>query len=102
MQDRVWPRKTRFSAVAITAINLHMFIFRCKTLWIPIYVLTIYVHTQENYTKLTIIIITEDDLSNVYTVEEAVHKIGFGVFQILLSMFCGLIWVIIIIACTHI
>ena len=36
-----------------------------------------------------IYIITEDDLSNVYTVEEAVHKIGFGVFQILLSLFCG-------------
>ena len=36
-----------------------------------------------------IIIIPEDDLSNVYTVEEAVHKIGFGVFQILLSLFCG-------------
>ena len=35
------------------------------------------------------IIITEDDLSNIYTVEEAVHKIGFGVFQILLSLFCG-------------
>ena len=29
-----------------------------------------------------LIIIPEDDLSNVYTVEEAVHKIGFGVFQI--------------------
>ena len=27
-------------------------------------------------------IITEDDLSDVYTVEDAVHKIGFGVFQI--------------------
>ena len=39
--------------------------------------------------------ITEDD--DVYTVEEAVHEIGFGVFQILLSMFCGLIWVIILI-----
>ena len=25
--------------------------------------------------------------------EEAVHKIGFGVFQILLSLFCGAIWV---------
>ena len=34
-----------------------------------------------------VIIITEDDLSNIYTVEEAVHKIGFGVFQILLSFF---------------
>ena len=31
----------------------------------------------------------------MYTVEEAVHEIGFGVFQILLSIFCGLIWVII-------
>ena len=40
-----------------------------------------------------VIIITEDDLSNIYTVEEAVHKIGFGVFQILLSLFCGAIWV---------
>ena len=36
-----------------------------------------------------VILITEDDLSNIYTVEEAVHKIGFGVFQILLSLFCG-------------
>ena len=33
--------------------------------------------------------ISDDDLSNVYTVEEAVHKIGFGVFQILLALFCG-------------
>ena len=38
-----------------------------------------------------VIVITEDDLSNIYTVEEAVHKIGFGVFQILLSLFCGTI-----------
>ena len=36
-----------------------------------------------------VIIITEDDLSNIYTVEEAVHKIGFGVFQVLLCFFCG-------------
>ena len=40
-----------------------------------------------------IFIITEDDLSNIYTVEEAVHEIGFGVFQVLLSFFCGAIWV---------
>ena len=39
------------------------------------------------YPIFSIIIITEDDLSNIYTVEEVVHKIGFGVFQILLSFF---------------
>ena len=42
-----------------------------------------------------VIIITGDDLSNIYTVEEAIQKIGFGVFQILLSLFCGAIWVIV-------
>ena len=41
-----------------------------------------------------VIIITGDDLPNIYTVEEAIQKIGFGVFQILLSLFCGAIWVI--------
>ena len=35
----------------------------------------------------------EDDLSNVYTVEEAVDKIGFGMFQALLSLFSGAIMV---------
>ena len=40
-----------------------------------------------------IFITTEDDLSNIYTVEEAVYEIGFGVFQVLLSFFCGVIWV---------
>ena len=41
----------------------------------------------------TVIIITEDDLSNVFTVEEGVQKIGFGIFQVLLSFFCGAIGV---------
>ena len=40
-------------------------------------------------------IITEDDLTNVYTVEEAVDKIGFGLFQVLLSLFSGAIMVIV-------
>ena len=40
-----------------------------------------------------VIVIAEDNLSNIYTVEEAVQKIGFGVFQILMSLFCGTIWV---------
>ena len=30
---------------------------------------------------------------DVYTVEEAVDKMGFGIFQILLSAFAGSIWV---------
>ena len=42
---------------------------------------------------IVVIIITEDDLSNVYTVEEAVDKIGFGIFQALLSLFSGAIMV---------
>ena len=40
-------------------------------------------------------IITEDDLTNTYTVEEAVDKIGFGLFQVLLSLFSGAIMVIV-------
>ena len=50
----------------------------------------------------TVILITEDDLadlSNIYTVEEAVHKMGFGVFQVLLSLFCGAVWVIVVNLC---
>ena len=42
---------------------------------------------------IIVIIITEDELSNVYTVEEAVDKIGFGIFQALLSLFSGAIMV---------
>lgn len=37
--------------------------------------------------------ITDGDLSNIHTVDEAVEKMGFGAFQILLSMFAGAIWV---------
>ena len=42
---------------------------------------------------IIVIIITEDDLSSVYTVEEAVDRIGFGIFQALLSLFSGAIMV---------
>ena len=51
-----------------------------------------------------VILITEDDLadlSNIYTVEEAVHKIGFGVFQVLLSLFCGAVWVTVVNLCIY-
>lgn len=30
---------------------------------------------------------------SVYTVEEAVEKLGFGIFQILVTVFSGLLWV---------
>ena len=57
--------------------------------------LTLFSHSELVFVQiLIVIIIIGDDLSNIYTVEEAVHKIGFGVFQILLSLFCGAIWVI--------
>ena len=36
---------------------------------------------------------TTADIPDVYTVEDAVDKMGFGLFQILLSMFAGSIWV---------
>ena len=29
----------------------------------------------------------------MYTVEEAVDKLGFGTFQVLISLFAGVIWV---------
>ena len=28
-----------------------------------------------------------------YTVEDAVNQLGFGAFQILVTVFCGMIWV---------
>ncbi|XP_065892911.1 putative transporter svop-1 [Dysidea avara] len=34
------------------------------------------------------------DIPDVYTVEDAVDKMGFGLFQILLSMFAGSIWMV--------
>ena len=33
------------------------------------------------------------DLPDVFTVDEAVDKMGFGLFQVLLCMFAGSIWV---------
>ena len=33
------------------------------------------------------------DLPDVFTVDDAVDKMGFGLFQILLCMFAGSIWV---------
>ena len=35
----------------------------------------------------------DDDTPDVYTVENAVDEMGFGLFQVLLSIFAGLIWV---------
>ena len=62
---------------------------------ICILLLTLFSHSELVFVQiLIVIIIIGDDLSNIYTVEEAVHEIGFGVFQILLSLFCGAIWVI--------
>ena len=40
------------------------------------------------------VIIIIDDIPDVYTVEEAVDKLGFGAFQVLISLFAGVIWVI--------
>ena len=51
---------------------------------------------DSGFNIFTVFIITDDDLSNVYTVEEAVQEIGFGVFQVLLTLFSGAIWVIIL------
>lgn len=34
----------------------------------------------------------EAPLDKIYTVDEAINKLGFGPFQILLSVFCGLLW----------
>ena len=39
------------------------------------------------------VIITGDNIPDVYTVEEAVDKLGFGAFQVLISLFAGVIWV---------
>ena len=36
---------------------------------------------------------TESRVDKMYTVDEAIEKMGFGLFQILLSVFCGLLWV---------
>ena len=33
--------------------------------------------------------LTDDELTEVFTIEEAVDKIGFGVFQVLLSLYIG-------------
>ena len=40
-----------------------------------------------------LIITITDDLPDVYTVEEAVDKLGFGAFQVFMSIFAGAIWV---------
>lgn len=37
--------------------------------------------------------INKPSQDNIYTVDEAINKIGFGLFQILCSVFCGLLWV---------
>ena len=46
-----------------------------------------------NYVLCNYCVITENDLPGVYTVEEAVDKLGFGAFQVLISIFSGTIWV---------
>lgn len=30
---------------------------------------------------------------NIYTVEEAIEQFGFGPFQVLVTVFCGMLWV---------
>ena len=35
----------------------------------------------------------DDELLDLFTVDEAVEKMGFGVFQLLVAMFAGLVWV---------
>ena len=32
-------------------------------------------------------------VEKVYTVEEAIEKIGFGFFQVIVTLFSGLLWV---------
>ena len=39
------------------------------------------------------IISGDDDVPDIYTVEEAVDKLGFGAFQVFMSIFAGTIWV---------
>ena len=40
------------------------------------------------------VMLTEDDgLVDVYTVEDAIDKMGCGVFQVFLSLFAGGMWV---------
>ena len=37
--------------------------------------------------------ISDPSVRDVFTIDEAVEKLGFGFFQILITVFCGLIWV---------
>jgi len=39
---------------------------------------------------------TDDESTDIHTIEEAVDKIGFGVFQVLISLYSGAVLVIII------
>ena len=36
---------------------------------------------------------TQKTSGNIFTVDEAINKIGFGPFQVLITVFCGLLWV---------
>ena len=35
----------------------------------------------------------DDELLDLFTVDEAVEKMGFGMFQLLVAVFAGFIWV---------
>ena len=37
--------------------------------------------------------IVDDELLDLFTIDEAVEKMGFGVFQLLMSTFVGFVWV---------
>ena len=37
----------------------------------------------------------------VFTVEEAIEKMGFGFFQVMVTVFSGLLWVSLLIQCSY-
>ena len=45
------------------------------------------------YINVCIIVCMSFILDSTYTVEEAVEKLGFGSFQLLVTVFSGLLWV---------
>ena len=51
--------------------------------------MSIYIHTK----LYTCTCVNVTAAEQVYTVEEAIEKMGFGFFQVLLTVFSGLIWV---------
>ena len=48
---------------------LHMFEISCNTVYV------------------------DDELLDLFTIDEAVEKMGFGIFQLLVAVFAGFVWV---------